>query len=516
MRDWGLEIEGWAVYRMMRNNAASMRSMTTISAYESALAVLAVLACAVLVGCRPSGAGRPLVVVVSGDTAGWIVPCGCTSNQSGGLPRRATYIEGLRGEAEVVPVDVGGAAHGTSPYDLAKFEAILRGEVLMGVAAHNIGAAEARFGPAELRRLAAKLGVPLLSANVRDRCRATRGRAGAIRVGRGPAAGPGRRAVRALRDGRTARCRRRAQAVLEALRGVAGKYDAAIVLAYLPEDELRQLADALPEADVVVGGPTGQPISPKQVGPTLLASATNKGKFLARLDAPALGSADRWTGEHRRAERAIQPTMPEQMAGVDRFRAELARRDFAPSQTSFAEPLPADLPKGFAVAGDSRVPEVPRRGLPASGGNRNTPRRGSRSKAKGAHVDPECQRCHTTGYGLPGGFASVRRSAGDGERRLRELSRPLAGPRRRADGAHALFRPGEGPLHRLPRPREQPEVRLRQVLGEDSSRAESEGGRPMNVTTALRWIIAADVRHGDRVARDRAKRQCDEAADVRA
>ena len=78
------------------------------------------------------------------------------------------------------------------------------------------------------------------------------------------------------------------QAVLEALRGAAGKYDAVVVLAYLPEEELRQFAEALPEADVVVGGPTGQPVSPKQTGPTLLTSATNKGKFLARLDAPQL------------------------------------------------------------------------------------------------------------------------------------------------------------------------------------------------------------------------------------
>ncbi len=42
-----------------------------------------------------------------------------------------------------------------------------------------------------------------------------------------------------------------------------------IVLAYVPEDELRQFAEALPEADAVVGGPTGQPVSPRQAGPTL-------------------------------------------------------------------------------------------------------------------------------------------------------------------------------------------------------------------------------------------------------
>ena len=90
------------------------------------------MACALVIGCRPSSVERPLVVVVSGDTAGWIVPCGCTSNQSGGLPRRAAYVEGLREQAEVILADVGGAPHGTSPYDRAKFEAILRGELTDG------------------------------------------------------------------------------------------------------------------------------------------------------------------------------------------------------------------------------------------------------------------------------------------------------------------------------------------------------------------------------------------------
>jgi hypothetical protein len=196
------------------------------------------------------------------------------------------------------------------------------------------------------------------------------------------------------------------QAVLHALRGAAGKFDTAIVLAYLPEDELRQLADALPEADAIIGGPTGQPISPKLVGPTLLTSATKKGKFLARLDAPAAGSADRWTGRIVELDERFADD-PDQKRNVDRFRFELGRSDFAPSQTSFVEPLPADLPKGFAVAGNAACKKC----------HEDDCRDWRKSKhaaawraikATGSHVDPECQRCHTTGYGLPGGFASIR------------------------------------------------------------------------------------------------------------
>src|SRR4051794_1041274 len=56
------------------------------------------------------------VLVVSGDTASWLTPCGCTSNQSGGLLRRATYLKGLAsgGGTAVLYADVGGAPGGTS------------------------------------------------------------------------------------------------------------------------------------------------------------------------------------------------------------------------------------------------------------------------------------------------------------------------------------------------------------------------------------------------------------------
>ena len=94
-----------------------------------------------------------MAIVISGDTHGWIVPCGCTSNQSGGLSRRGTYVAGLRDEANAIVADVGGAPAGTSAYEKTKFEAILDGEMLMGIAAHNIGGPEAKLGGEYLRGL---------------------------------------------------------------------------------------------------------------------------------------------------------------------------------------------------------------------------------------------------------------------------------------------------------------------------------------------------------------------------
>src|SRR4051812_16445917 len=115
---------------------------------------------ALIVGCDRTPAAQsktPTELLVSGDTSSWITPCGCTSNQSGGLLRRATYLKNLAAQGPVIYADAGGAIAGTSEYERVKFEAILRGEMLMGIVAHNVGGAEAALGADSLRDVAKRL-----------------------------------------------------------------------------------------------------------------------------------------------------------------------------------------------------------------------------------------------------------------------------------------------------------------------------------------------------------------------
>lgn len=364
-------------------------------------------ACALSTGCRPGAAWRPLTIVVGGDTDGWIVPCGCTSNQSGGLPRRASLFKTLRGQGEILPLDVGGAPHGDSPYDRAKFEAILRGEKLMGVAAHNLGAGEVKLGPDEIRRLAASLDFPLISANARDRA----GRLVAEPMRVCNAAGRRVALIGALSE-RFATADVQVspprQAVLDLLQHNGSSFDAVIVLAYLPDDELRDLAEAIPEADVIVGGATGQPIAPKLFGPTLLASATNKGKFIVRLDAPNRPS-ERWTGDVIELNDRFTDD-PQQVENVKQFRVSLAAYDFPPSQTGLVASRPGGWPKGFAVAGGDVCQKC--HVMDAERWKSSKHAAAWKSlESQTAQADPECQRCHVTSYGLPNGFVSPRRSA---------------------------------------------------------------------------------------------------------
>jgi len=365
--------------------------------------------CVSFCGCGSSagdGGDRPLVVVVSGDTAGWIVPCGCASNQSGGLPRRGSYVKQLGRTAEVLVVDVGGAPSGTSDYERVKFESILKGEIAMGVVAHNIGASEIALGTDYLRSAAKDLGVPLISANVRD----SHGRlvAEPIRVVK---AGGRRIAFVGVVSQRFAtegtiidppgRC------VLDTIKE-APRYDHVVVLAYLSEGELRELASSLPEVDVVVGGPTGQSVLPEPVGATLLASATNMGKFIARLNVPARGTDERFTGSVVEMNERFEDD-PRQIANLDEFYDELARRDFSPERTSFGDSVPANLPEGYRVAGTESCRACHQDDCRQWDDSAHA-RAWKALSATGAHVDPYCQQCHTTGYGLPGGFASAKRS----------------------------------------------------------------------------------------------------------
>jgi hypothetical protein len=201
--------------------------------------------------------------------------------------------------------------------------------------------------------------------------------------------------------------------VLNALHDAAGRYDSAIVLAYLPAEELEALAHELPEVDAVVGGPTLQSIPPHKSGPTLVTSVTNKGKFLATLhwtrprDKSAAGS-DEWNAEIVEVAAPLADD-PKQLAGVRRFEEALARRDFAPAEAGFAVMTPESQAADFAVAGSETCRKCHAAESKACNASRH---HGAWQSlvAKGFSADAFCQRCHTNAYGLPGGFVSARRT----------------------------------------------------------------------------------------------------------
>lgn len=89
-----------------------------------------------------------LVLVLSGQTHGYLQKCGCSNPQKGGLERRYNFIESLKAKGwEVVGLDVGDVPHPlpytpTSQQTLTKYETAMQAMKLMGYRATAVGQQE--------------------------------------------------------------------------------------------------------------------------------------------------------------------------------------------------------------------------------------------------------------------------------------------------------------------------------------------------------------------------------------
>lgn len=110
--------------------------------------------------------------VFSGEQHGYIEPCGCSENQSGGMSRRADLFQQLRDKGwAVTGLDLGGTLKRSRPQSRIKFqEMVLKPLARMEYAALALGPEELRLGADELLVMGLDADnnpdtLPLLSAN---------------------------------------------------------------------------------------------------------------------------------------------------------------------------------------------------------------------------------------------------------------------------------------------------------------------------------------------------------------
>ncbi len=368
--------------------------------------------CVCTLGCSPTPPSS-LQIVVSGDTAGWITPCGCTANQSGGLERRASLLKTLGPSDRTVYLDVGGSAAGKSTYQQVKLKSILLGDQLMGLELHNIGAPETQLAPETLFQIAKETKTQWLSANLQV-ANANGSVSEALTAYRVIERGGVRILVTGVVDPTLVKTtmwktRDASSSVLQVLQ--KEKADIKIVLAYMDEPGLRALAESLPEVDFIFGGPTGQTLSPSRVGPVEIMSATNKGKFLARIE---LQKQDQVWKAVKRGALEVTSTLslePAQSKNLEQYLSTLGKLDFSAEETGLVANQFANNSgqADYRIAGSDSCVQCHKE-------DDQTWHASKHSHAwqtlvdKKSHVDPSCQVCHTTGYGLGGGFVQVAKS----------------------------------------------------------------------------------------------------------
>ena len=368
-----------------------------------------IMAIVAISGCRMQPAPEGITLLISGDTQGWITPCGCAANQSGGLARRAHLYEQLTDGRRTIALDAGGTAIGTGPYQTLKLRSLLEGMQAMGLAVHNIGESESDFSPEQLQTLSEQTGVTWLSAN----CHPAEGEhdivsAHLVDWGELTIAITGIVAPDRVRndDWRVADG---VQAVLDVIDKSAA--DVTIVLAYYDETGLRELAEQLPEVDFIIGGPTGQSMPAARLGPVSVLSVTNKGKFVAKIDLAQDAAGGKPNESIEIIEIKSELTENEdQIRNLATYHDRLKAEDFSAEVAQISRSgSSTHAQSGFAIAGSKSCLACHQLDDQLWHSSKHA-HAWQVLEEKNSQYDPHCQQCHTTGYGLAGGFVNVAQS----------------------------------------------------------------------------------------------------------
>lgn len=245
------------------------------------LLALAGAATALAAGVVAMHAGDEQVVILSGDTQGYLSPCGCSSPMIGGIRRRAAAIRSLALAGHTTYLENGGMVESTNRQDLMKAETLAQSLADLGVTAINVGPADARLGAGSILELSQIAVGKLISSSLAHPAEHYLGEfvpSGPFLVGGttdtpqivastlGDSAVPVDQAVQALVDAAD-------QAGLKPVLMLQGSHDNAV-----------RLARAFPKLALIEYSAFGSPPATSEtIGSTVLATPGERGKYIVTL-----------------------------------------------------------------------------------------------------------------------------------------------------------------------------------------------------------------------------------------
>jgi hypothetical protein len=361
-------------------------------------------------GCGDAGTlPERILLFVSGDSRGYLEPCGCRRDQAGGLPGRATIIEEKKAPHRLV-LDVGNLAPGDRPYELMKLRYLLEGMAKIGYDAVNLGKAEAQMDRETLEQSLKSAPLPYVTANVIDR--QTRKpvadpyrilRRGKLRIGvtgvthcDGREVGPG------------LEVRPPIEALAEVIPTLKKNCDYLVVLAFVDEDGLREIASKFHEVDCVLGGDVPQPSnSIQEINRAIVFSVMDRGKVIGQIDLKREGETYKPDGAQgiKILRDKIKPHK-DMVALIGRFKDELRERRFELASAEGMERLVGIQGTADEFVGDKAC-------TPCHQDSHKVAEHQKHAHAyqtlviNKSEYDPECLKCHTVGYGLNSGYVDA-------------------------------------------------------------------------------------------------------------
>jgi hypothetical protein len=343
-----------------------------------------------LFGFQTPGAPQEHVLVLMGDTDGYLSPCGCTKPMTGGIRRRASAVRTLTKGVEATVLENGGLVSGSGRQDHLKAEAL--GEALrhMGVTAANLTQSEARLGQGLVESLRNLAGGLFVQSNLRSGPSAPV----APYLSHGPfligGASSAHGAIASVLGEASVPNDAAAKSLAEAAES-AGLLPILMLADGL--EEARRLAKLEPRLRLIQYRSTGKPLdAPLWEGKTMLVSPGEKGKFVLRL-----GFLE---GAFTYATVELTPNFEDDPAVSRVYRAYLARVD----RENLLSKVPRTESKPFA--GTSACLPCHQQAAQAFADSEHAHALQT-LRDEGHGRDPDCVGCHVVGLERTTGFRSL-------------------------------------------------------------------------------------------------------------
>jgi hypothetical protein len=337
---------------------------------------------------------EPHVLLLMGDSKGYLAPCGCTKPMTGGIRRRASAVRAFSAGKEATVLESGGLAAGAGRQDHLKAEALAEAVRQMGVHALALTGDEARLGPGGVEAIRNLAGDILVQSNLREsetnpipRFRAS----GPFLIGAVSSAHV--RIAATLREKSVSNEVAAAELAEEAK--AVGKTP--ILMLADGRDEAERLARAVPGLALIQYRSTARPSRALvRIGATILASPGEKGKHVLRLK-----FEDGQFKEYAPIE--LSPEFQDDPAVSRTFRRYLARVD----QENLLDSLPRS--PGPAFAGNAKCGSCHAGAMKSWLASRHS--KALRTLIDEGHGrDPDCVGCHVVGLAKTTGFRSVAKT----------------------------------------------------------------------------------------------------------
>jgi hypothetical protein len=329
-------------------------------------------------------------VAISGDTLGYLSPCGCTTPMAGGIVRRATAV---RGES-LLFVDNGSLTDRIGRQSEMKAETLAQALAASGVAAINLTSQDAQLGRGSVLSVARLSGNKLIATQIQD--------GQALGLERWQEKGPFlvggvtlRQAAFASQLGLTGLSAEDAAVELEGEARTRSK--TAVLLLEGTLADARTLATKAPDLAMIVYRVVGDPpAGPEMEGRTLLVTPGDRGRNVVKLsyeDGALGGYRVEHLGPETHADPEVKRIYKDYLLRVSR--SDLLERVLRSPGEKFA--------------GNQKCMSC--HATPAAVWKRSEHAHALATLDKVGHArDPDCVSCHVVGLALSTGFQSRTRT----------------------------------------------------------------------------------------------------------